>query len=130
MPEEREDHDARDEQPAREDRPVDPYQAAIDAAPQVPESLTRPSAIETKMRASENQESSMANVSTAWGVAMDFVGCVIGALLLGYFADKWQGTGSRYTLIGMVVGFTFALYRIISRTLADERREQQRRGKK
>lgn len=124
MPEERDDHHAAN------DHPVDPYQAAIDAAPRVPESLTTPSAIETKVRASENQESAMANVSTAWGVAMDFVGCVIGALLLGYFADKWQGTGSRYTLIGMVVGFTFALYRIISRTLADERREQQRRGKK
>lgn len=124
MPEEREDH-----HPAA-DHPIDPYQAAIDAAPRVPESLSTPSAIETKVRESENQESAMANVSTAWGVAMDFVGCVIGALLLGYFADKWQGTGSRYTLIGMVVGFTFALYRIISRTLADERREQQRRGKK
>lgn len=122
--------DGRDKLESKDDLPVDPYQAAIDAAPQVPESLVAPSAIETKVRASENQESAMANVSTAWGVAMDFVGCVIGALLLGYFADKWQGTGTRYTLIGMVVGFTFALYRIISRTLAEERREQQRRGKK
>jgi F0F1-type ATP synthase assembly protein I len=122
--------DASEKLGPKDDLPVDPYQAAIDAAPKVPESLRTPSAMETKVRSSENRESVMANVSTAWGVAMDFVGCVIGALLLGYFADQWQGTGNRYTLIGMAVGFAFALYRIISRTLAEERREQQRRGKK
>lgn len=61
---------------------------------------------------------------------MDFVGSLLGAMLLGYFADRWQGTSPRYTLIGMVVGFVFALYRIITRTLADERREQEQRKQK
>jgi len=98
--------------------------------PPIPELLTRPvdrSAF-TKQKPPPS-ESGFANVSTAWGVAMDFVGSLLGAMLLGYFADKWQGTSPRYTLIGMVVGFTFALYRIITRTLAEERREKEQRNK-
>ena len=94
--------------------------------PEIPELLREP--VGKPGGASKNpEESDIANVSTAWGVAMDFVGCVLGALLLGYFADKWQNTNPRYTLIGMVVGFTFALYRIIRRTLADDKKEQERR---
>lgn len=99
-------------------------------APPIPELLTKPvdrSAFSKPKPPPE--ESGFANVSTAWGVAMDFVGSLLGAMLLGYFADKWQGTSPCYTLIGMVVGFTFALYRIISRTLAEERREKEQRNK-
>ncbi|MBX3389017.1 MAG: AtpZ/AtpI family protein [Phycisphaeraceae bacterium] len=99
--------------------------------PQIPELLREPVARPPVLDRNEvASQSGLANVSTAWGVAMDFVGSVIGALLLGYFADRWQGTSPRYTLIGMVVGFTFALYRIISRTLAEERREKERRNKR
>ncbi len=95
--------------------------------PEIPELLREPARMPGGSTVKNPEESDIANVSTAWGVAMDFVGCVIGALLLGYFADKWQNTNPRYTLIGMVVGFTFALYRIIRRTLADEKKEQARR---
>ncbi|MGH7243918.1 MAG: AtpZ/AtpI family protein [Phycisphaerales bacterium] len=98
--------------------------------PPIPELLTQPvDRTAYKHGKAPATDSDFGNVSTAWGVAMDFVGSVLGALLLGYFADKWQGTSPRYTLIGMVVGFTFALYRIITRTLADERREKERRNK-
>ena len=80
-----------------------------------------------------SQPSAFSDVSKAWSVALDFVFTVLGALLLGYFLDRWQGTNPRWTIVGLVVGFTFALYRIIRRTLADEKqekaaRERARRG--
>ncbi len=73
--------------------------------------------------------SGYSDTTRAWGVAMDFVFTIIGALLLGYFSDKWFQTAPRWTIVGLVLGFSFALWRIIRRTLAEDRRERERREK-
>ncbi len=93
--------------------------------PPIPETLReKPGAGST---GKDGGSSGYGDMTKAWGAAMDFVFTIIGAALLGYFADRWQGTSPRYTLIGLVAGFALSLYRIIRRTLADEKREQERK---
>jgi len=95
-------------------------------APPIPEVLLKPSSPAAGSNTSASG-SGFSDMSKAWGVAMDFVFTIIGSALLGYFADRWFKTGSMLTLIGLTLGFAFALVRIIRRTMADERREKQER---
>jgi F0F1-type ATP synthase assembly protein I len=69
------------------------------------------------------------DTTRSWGIAMDFVFTILGALFLGYFIDRWLGSAPRATITGLVLGFSFALWRIIRRTLADERKEKAEREK-
>lgn len=96
--------------------------------PPVPDLLTRPVGHLSSQAASDHP-TAMGDTARAWGVAMDFVVTVIGMLLLGYFADKYFKTTPKITLGAMVGGFAFALYRIIRRTLADEKREAAAKGR-
>lgn len=56
----------------------------------------------------------------AWGVAMDFVFTILGGLLIGYAIDSYFKTLPRWTLILMSLGFVYAVWRIVRRSLADE----------
>jgi hypothetical protein len=73
----------------------------------------------------------LAGMARAWGVAFDFVGTVLGGMLLGYFFDRWRGTTPAGTLTGLGVGFAAALVRILRRTMAEERAaEAAKRGRR
>lgn len=86
--------------------------------PPIPETLRHPVARRPEKPVSASSDYS--GMTKAWSVAMEFVFTIIASLLLGWFADRWRGTSPRYTLIGMALGFAFALFQIIRRTLKDE----------
>ena len=93
--------------------------------PPMPELLRKP--VPDPKHGKDGEGSGLSDMSKAWGVALGFMFTIIGCALAGYFADRWQHTGTRYSLIGLVVGFTIALVRIIRKTMADEKKEQERR---
>ena len=90
--------------------------------PPVPELLTRP-VHHPAPPLTPPKPTSKGDTARAWGIAMDFVVTVIGMALLGYFADKYLNSSPTWTIVGLSAGFAFALYKIIRRTLADEKRE-------
>jgi len=96
--------------------------------PEIPELLTRP--VDHPAAAPEKPRSSsgISEMGKAWGVAMDFVFSILGSLLIGHFLDRWLQTTPKITLIAMAVGFVFAFWRIVRRTLKEERDEASRKA--
>lgn len=109
------------EHPFAPDIPIPP------PPPPLPELLDRaPSQHAT--HSDERGRTPMGDTARAWGIAMDFVVTVIGLALVGYFADRYLKSSPTWTVVGLGAGFAFALYKIIRRTLADEKREATARG--
>ncbi|MCC6968865.1 MAG: AtpZ/AtpI family protein [Phycisphaerales bacterium] len=94
--------------------------------PPVPDLLARP--VERRAVAPPANSTGLGDTARAWGIAMDFVVTVIGMALLGYFADRYFKASPIWTIVGLSTGFAFALYKIIRRTLADEKREAAERA--
>ncbi|NUQ53610.1 MAG: AtpZ/AtpI family protein [Phycisphaerales bacterium] len=94
--------------------------------PPVPDLLTKP--VERRAADKPPESSGLGDTARAWGIAMDFVATVIGMALLGYFADRYLKASPTWTIVGLCTGFAFALYKIIRRTLADEKREAAERA--
>jgi F0F1-type ATP synthase assembly protein I len=46
----------------------------------------------------------VARTAVAGVGAADFFGCLLAGFLLGFFADRWLGTGPALTIIGIVAG--------------------------
>ncbi|CAG0966919.1 ATP synthase protein I [Phycisphaerales bacterium] len=98
-------------------------------APHIPELLTTPVQHPPSM-APKPTSTPISDMSKAWGVAMDFIVTILGGLFVGWGIDRWQNTGPWGTVIGLALGFTIALIRIIRRTLREEAREKAERGRK
>lgn len=110
----------------------EPEYPAIPVAPDpppIPEVLRGPAGGRPRGRDPDAPGALFSDTTKAWAIAMDFVFTILGALLLGYFADRWFGTAPKAALGGLVLGFAFALWRIIRRTLADDKREKEEREK-
>lgn len=122
-----------DSQPAADDQVPDRVEEPSawrepEPPPPIPESLRRPVARRPEKPVSDSGDYS--GMTKAWSVAMEFVFTIVASLLLGWFADRWQGTSPRYTLIGMALGFAFALFQIIRRTLKDEKEAAARKKRR
>lgn len=118
-------------QPASSDDQGDPAHFTPDIPippppPPVPDLLTKP--VERRAADKPPESSGLGDTARAWGIAMDFVATVIGMALLGYFADRYLKASPTWTIVGLCTGFAFALYKIIRRTLADEKREAAERA--
>lgn len=124
--------DPREDNDPERGQPGEPEYPAIPIAPDpppMPEVLRGPGAALPRGREPAGAGAVFSDTTKAWAISMDFVFTVLGALLLGYFADRWFGTAPKAAIGGLVVGFSFALWRIIRRTLADEKREKEEREK-
>lgn len=101
-----------------------------DARLRIPEVLKAPPAgLPSSKPAEPGTVGSLAGMARAWGVAFDFVGTVLGGMILGYLFDRWRGTGPAGVLVGLGVGFAAALVRIIRRTMAEEAASKASKGK-
>ncbi len=97
---------------------------------QIPAEL-RESPSHIKVRATTSPpESAVAGMAKAWAVALDFMFTILGMGFLGWLFDRWQGTGSTGSLIGLGVGFVGAFYRIVRHTQKQERLEAEAKRKR
>ncbi len=109
--------------------PVYPAIPVAPPPPPMPDVLRGPAGGKPRGRDPAGPGAMFSDTTKAWAISMDFVFTVLGALLLGYFADRWFGTAPKAAIGGLVLGFSFALWRIIRRTLADDKREKAEREK-
>lgn len=115
-----------------EDKPSDPYQAAIDAAPKIPELLTRPVGLPVPGRDAPKlgPVGSLMDAGKAWGAALNFVFTIIAGLLIGWLIDYWLKTRPWGVLGGLATGFVLAFVQIVRNTLKTEAREKAERDAK
>jgi F0F1-type ATP synthase assembly protein I len=68
--------------------------------------------------------SQLAGMGKAWGLATEFVASIIGSFLIGFAIDTFFKTTPTWTLIMIGVGLTYAVWRIMRRTMEEEKREK------
>lgn len=114
--------------------PLDPLAPDIPPTPEPPqipallrEPVARPG---TTPNGSSERRAAFGELGKAWGVAMEFVFTIVGGLLIGVGADFVFKSSPRWALAGLALGFVYALWRIIRRTLEEERaRERAKAGR-
>lgn len=85
--------------------------------PEIPQSLKDAAGGRKEVR------SSLANVASGWGMAMDFVGTILACWLIGFGIDWWQKTSPWGSLVGLGVGFAYAIYRILKQSALEDKRK-------
>src|SRR5262245_9617326 len=83
--------------------------------PKIPENLKRAA------QGQETKPGGLSGFAKGWALALDFVGSVIAAWLIGFLIDRWQKTQPWGSLIGLIFGFAYAIYRILRQTQREER---------
>ena len=100
--------------------------------PQIPQLLTTPVRKPTNrniLGMGENptalgRASQMAGMGKAWGVATEFVASIIGSFLVGFGVDTYFNTLPTWSLAMLTLGLVYAVWRIMRRTMEDEKREK------
>lgn len=92
----------------------------------IPEVLTKP----TPATAKAESKGSWADAAKAWGAAFDFVGTVLGGVVVGYLVDRWAKSSPWGVMIGLGAGFVLAFVRIVRASIREDRKasEQRRRN--
>lgn len=113
----------------RDEKPADPFQAAIDAAPKIPELLREPVGLHVPGRDPPKLGAvgSLMDTGKAWGVALNFVATIIAGLAVGWLLDWWLNTRPWGVLGGLGIGFVLAFVQIVRNTLKTEAREKAER---
>lgn len=109
-----------------------PYIPDLPPPPVLPELLTKPVRKPTQRNILGMGESptalgraaQMASMGKAWGIATEFVASIIGSFLVGFGIDTYFNTMPTWTLSMLALGLTYAVWRIVRRTIEDERREK------
>lgn len=60
----------------------------------------------------------------AWGIATEFVASIMGSFLVGFAIDSYFNTLPTWSLVMLLIGLTYAVWRIVRRTMEDEKREK------
>ncbi|QQS08886.1 MAG: AtpZ/AtpI family protein [Phycisphaerales bacterium] len=94
----------------------------------IPEVLTRPT---PAPMATGESKGSWADAAKAWGAAFDFVGTVLGGVVVGYLVDRWAKTSPWGVMIGLGAGFVMAFVRIVRASIREDRKatEERRRNR-
>jgi len=66
--------------------------------------------------------SNLTGFGEGWAVALDFVCTIVAGFLIGFGIDWWLKTRPWGTLIGLGVGFAYAIVRIMQYTQRQERK--------
>jgi F0F1-type ATP synthase assembly protein I len=119
---------------ANEPEAVSPYPIIPDLPPPpvLPELLTKPVRRPTQRNilgmgegpTALGRATQMASMGKAWGLATEFVASIIGSFLVGFGIDTYFNTTPIWTLSMIALGLTYAVWRIVRRTIEDERREK------
>lgn len=118
--------------PGDAERPADPFQAAIDAAPKIPELLREPVGLHVPGRDAPKLGAvgSLMDAGKAWGAALNFVFTIIAGLLLGWLCDYFFKTKPWGVLGGLAAGFVLAFVQIVRNTLKTEAKEKAERERR
>jgi hypothetical protein len=121
-----------DKSPAEGERPADPYQAAIDAAPKIPQLLREPVGLHVPGRDAPKVGAvgSLMDAGKAWGAALNFVFTIIAGLLIGWLIDHFLKTKPWGVLGGLATGFVLAFVQIVRNTLKTEAKEKAERERR
>lgn len=68
--------------------------------------------------------SQLVSMGKAWGIATEFVASIIGSFLIGFALDTYFKTLPRWSLGMLTLGLVYAVWRIVRRTMEDEKREK------
>lgn len=129
------------EQPAEPsvEQPPLPYIPDLPPPPVLPELLTKPVRRPTERNilgmgekpTALGRASQLAGMGKAWGIATEFVASIIGSFLVGFAIDSYFNTLPTWSLVMLLIGLTYAVWRIVRRTMEDEKREkaEKARGK-
>lgn len=91
--------------------------------PPIPTFAEIPESLKEAARGGRKEGTSgLASIGKGWALALDFVGSIIAAWLIGFLIDRWQKTAPWGSLIGLGIGFAYAIYRILKQTLDEERK--------
>ncbi len=91
--------------------------------PDIPESLRK--AGEAPGTRGE-KGSPLAGIGAGWALALDFVGTIVAAWLLGFLVDRWQKTTPWGSLVGLGIGFAYAIVRILRQSQKEEERSRRK----
>lgn len=118
--------------PGDQSEHADPYQAAIDAAPKIPQLLREPVGLHVPGRDPPKlgPVGSLMDIGQAWGVALNFVATIIAGLAVGWLVDWQFKTRPWGVLAGLGIGFVLAFVQIVRNTLKTEARERAEREAK
>ncbi|MDX2131658.1 MAG: AtpZ/AtpI family protein [Planctomycetota bacterium] len=94
--------------------------------PPIPSVLLHP--VRAPAETGASRRTSLSEMGKAWGVAMEFMFTIAGGLLIGVAADLYFKSTPTGALIGLGLGFAYALWRILRRTLLEERARERARG--
>lgn len=114
------------------ERPADPFQAAINAAPKIPDLLREPVGLRVPGRDAPKLGAvgSLMDAGKAWGAALNFVFTIIAGLLLGWLTDYFFKTKPWGVLGGLGAGFVLAFVQIMRNTLKAEAKEKAERERR
>src|SRR5262245_25824099 len=106
-----------------EERTRDLYTDPPDPGP-IPEVLQRPT---PRPEPPGRPMAGVAGMAKAWAIALDFVFTILAGAGIGWLIDRWRGSSPIGLLVGLVLGFVVAFWRIIRTTQRQEREEARRR---
>lgn len=72
----------------------------------------------------KEQRKNVSDLGRAWGVAMDFIFTIVAGFLVGFGIDSYFKTMPLWSLVLMAFGFVYAMWRIIRRSMEDEKKEK------
>jgi len=113
---------------------VSPYPIIPDLPPPpvLPELLTTPVRKPTERNilgmgekpTALGRASQVVGMGKAWGIATEFVASIIGSFLIGFAIDTYFNTLPKWSLGMLTLGLVYAVWRIVRRTMEDEKREK------
>jgi|GEM_PF-1287988 len=103
-----------------------PERGDLPAAPPIPELLTRPvDHARVRARAGgpapSSQVANVGELGKAVAIGVDFLATAAAGGFLGWLIDYWQSWGHRGLVVGVILGFLYATYRLLRRLNALER---------
>lgn len=75
-----------------------------------------------------SRDSGLMGMAAAWAVALDFVFMVLAGCTAGYFMGQWKGNQAGWVLLGMALGLTVGIWRLIKRAQAEDAADQKRKA--
>ncbi len=90
--------------------------------PPLPDFPDIPDSLRQSAQPNKTAPTNLAGIGKGWALALDFVGSILAACLIGYLIDRWQKCSPWGTICGLGIGFAYAIYRILKQSAAEDRK--------
>ncbi len=94
--------------------------------PPMPDFPKIPQSLRDAAEGKKTEKSNLAGIASGWALALDFVGTILASWLIGFGIDWWQKTSPWGSLIGLGIGFAYAIYRILRQSQKEEQRQSRK----